>query len=96
MARDVRNVAASVRARLQGVAMSRLFAFEGATLAAAIHATFARRVTAVPWEHPPSLTVAFSEDPRKVQQWRSFLAREPLVIADSGPTRSPIPAQADH
>ena len=62
------------------LAMSRLFAFEGATLAAAIRATFARRVTAVPWEYPPSLTDAFSGDPRKVEQWRSFLAREPLLI----------------
>ena len=35
------------------LAMSRLFAFEGATLAVAIRATFARRVTAVPWETPP-------------------------------------------
>ena len=62
------------------LAMSRLFAFEGATLAAAIRATFAKRLTAVPWEHPPSLTEAFSGDPRKVEQWRSFLAREPLLI----------------
>ncbi len=62
------------------LAMSRLFAFEGATLAAAIRATFATRLTAVPWEHPPSLTEAFSREPRKVEQWRSFLAREPLLI----------------
>lgn len=26
------------------------------------------------------MTGAFSEDPRKAQQWRSFLAREPLLI----------------
>ena len=64
MARDVRNVAASVRARLHNVARSRLFAFEGTTLAAAIRVTFARRVTAVPREQPPSLMDAFSEDPR--------------------------------
>ena len=62
------------------LAMSRLFAFEGAMLAAAIRATFARRATAVPRERPPSLTDAFSGDPRKVEQWRSFLAREPLPI----------------
>jgi hypothetical protein len=62
------------------LAMSRLFTFEGATLAAAIRATFKRRATPVPREHPPSLTGAFSDDPQKVQQWRSFLAREPLLI----------------
>ena len=50
------------------LAMSRLFAFEGATLAAAIHATFERRVTTVPRERPPSLTSVFSGDPQKVQQ----------------------------
>jgi len=62
------------------LAMLRLFTFEGTTLAAAIRATFKRRATPVPREHPPSLTGAFSEDPQKVQQWRSFLAREPLLI----------------
>ena len=62
------------------LAMSRLFTFQGATLAAAIRATFARRVTAVPWEHPPSLTAAFSGDSRKLEHWRAFLAREPLLI----------------
>ena len=61
-------------------AMSRLFAFDGVTLAAAIHATFERRATAIPRERPPSLTRAFSEDPQKLRQWRSFLARDPLLI----------------
>ena len=65
------------------LAMSRLFTFEGATLAAAIRATFKRRATPVPREHPPSLTGAFSDDPQKAQQWRSFLAREPLLIDES-------------
>ena len=62
------------------LAMSRLFAFEGVTLAAAIRATFERRATAIPYERPPSLTHAFSEDPQKLGQWRSFLARDPLLI----------------
>ena len=62
------------------LALSRLFAFEGTTLAAAIRATFERRRTHIPREHPPPLTDAFAGDPRKVQQWRSFLAREPLLI----------------
>ena len=62
------------------LAMSRLFAFEGVTLAAAIQATFERRATAIPRERPPPLTHAFSEDPQKLSQWRSFLARDPLLI----------------
>ena len=62
------------------LAMSRLFAFEGVTLAAAIRATFERRATTIPCERPPSLTHAFSEDPQKLGQWRSFLARDPLLI----------------
>ena len=62
------------------LAMSLLFAFEGATLAATIRTTYARHLTAVPWEHSPSLTEAFSGDPRNVEQWRSFLVREPLMI----------------
>lgn len=62
------------------LALSRLFAFDGATLAAAIRATFETRGTDIPRERPPPLTGLFSDDPRKAQQWRSFLAREPLLI----------------
>ncbi|WP_372071428.1 nucleotidyl transferase AbiEii/AbiGii toxin family protein [Tistrella mobilis] len=62
------------------LAMSRLFTFDGKDLAAAIRATFERRATPVPRERPPSLTGAFADEPQKVQQWRSFLAREPLLI----------------
>ena len=62
------------------LAMSRLFAFEGTTLAAAIRATFEQRATAIPHERPPPLTHAFLEDSRKFGQWRSFLTRDPLLI----------------
>jgi len=62
------------------LAMSRLFAFEGATLAAAIRATFEQRATAIPHERPPPLTHAFLDDSRKFAQWRSFLTRDPLLI----------------
>ena len=62
------------------LAMSRLFVFEGATLAAAIRATFERRATVIPHERPPPLTHAFLEDSRKFNQWRSFLTRDPLLI----------------
>ena len=45
-----------------------------------MRATFEARATAIPGERPPSLTHAFSEDPQKLRQWRSFLARDPLLI----------------
>ena len=51
------------------MAMSRLFTFDGASLTAAIRATFEKRATAIPCERPPSLTRAFSEDPHKLRQW---------------------------
>ena len=62
------------------LALSRLFPFDGMTLSAAIRTTFERRATAIPRERPPPFTQAFSEDPQKIQQWRSFLARDPLLI----------------
>ncbi|MCY4182984.1 MAG: nucleotidyl transferase AbiEii/AbiGii toxin family protein [Gammaproteobacteria bacterium] len=62
------------------LAMSRLFAFEGRTLCAAIRATFERRSTTLPRKPPPALTREFSEDPRKLRLWQSFVTREPLLI----------------
>ncbi len=62
------------------LAMSRLFSFDGMTLAAAIRATFETRGTTIPHERPPPLTHAFSDDPQKLRQWRSFLTRDPLLI----------------
>ncbi len=46
---------------------------DGATLAAAIAATFARRQTALPKEQPLALTKQFSEDAAKQRQWQAFL-----------------------
>ncbi len=54
--------------------LSREYQFEGAALARAIAATFARRKTAIPAEPPPGLTKAFAEDPAKQQLWKSFAA----------------------
>jgi hypothetical protein len=48
---------------------------DDATLAAAIAATFARRQTALPVEHPLALTRRFSQDATKMRQWQSFLNR---------------------
>jgi hypothetical protein len=43
-------------------------------MAAAIAATFARRDTAIPVDHPDALTPAFAGDPRKQRQWAAFAA----------------------
>ena len=61
------------------LAISRLFSFDGKILAAAIRATFEARETAIPRACPPPLTHEFSEDLQKIQQWRSFLARDSAV-----------------
>lgn len=46
---------------------------DGATLATAIAATFSRRQTPLPTEHPLALTRQFGEDPAKLKQWQAFL-----------------------
>ena len=46
---------------------------DGATLAAAISATFARRQTSLPIERPLALTNQFSEDTAKLRQWRAWV-----------------------
>lgn len=51
----------------------------GATLAGAIAATFARRSTALPTERPVALTKEFSEDAAKLRQWQAFLNKNRLV-----------------
>jgi hypothetical protein len=54
---------------------------EGATLAAAIAATFERRQTALPAERPLALTLRFSNDPAKARQWQAFLSRNRIEAA---------------
>jgi hypothetical protein len=61
--------------------LARDFTFDGATLAAAIDATFARRSTTLPAGPPTALTTAFSEDPAKQRQWQAFLRRGGVVGA---------------
>jgi hypothetical protein len=58
----------------------------GATLAAAIGATFARRRTALPTERPLALTKQFSEDVAKLRQWQAFLNRNRIAAASLGDT----------
>jgi len=49
--------------------------FDGATLAAAIQATFARRRTPLPKEMPVGLSPAFGADAAKQPQWQAFVGR---------------------
>jgi len=54
--------------------LSRTFDFAQDRLARAIAATFARRQTAIPIEHPDALTSAFAADPSKQRQWTAIIA----------------------
>lgn len=60
-------------------AIANTFAFDGAVLAWAIHATFERRQTPLPEGLPIALTSDFAAD--KQVQWRAFLARTQIVLA---------------
>jgi hypothetical protein len=59
---------------------------DGATLAAAIAATFARRQTALPTERPLALTSEFSEDAAKLRQWQAFLNKNRIDAGALGDT----------
>lgn len=59
---------------------------DGATLAAAMAATFARRQTALPTERPLALTQQFSEDAAKLRQWQAFLSKNRIQAASLGDT----------
>ncbi len=62
--------------------LSRLFDFDGATLAPAIEKTFAHRGTTVDTQ-PTAFTDVFSEDPTKVTQWKAFVRKSLLTEAPS-------------
>ena len=51
------------------------FAFDGATLAGAIGATFERRRTELPDTLPECLTSAFLSNPERVLQWAALIRR---------------------
>lgn len=51
------------------------FAFEGASLAGAIRATFQQRSSPLPSAHPFVLTPSFLAAPERQAQWRGFLRR---------------------
>jgi len=66
--------------------IARRTSLDGATLAAAIAATFARRKTELPTERPLALTREFSEDPAKLRQWQAFLNKNRIAGASMGDT----------
>jgi predicted nucleotidyltransferase component of viral defense system len=59
--------------------LSRRFDFDGATLQKAIHATFARRQTALGDQPPYPLTDDFARDAAKQTQWGAFLRKNGLT-----------------
>ena len=59
---------------------------DGAILARAIAATFARRQTAIPHEPPLALRSAFAAQSVKQNQWLAFLARNRLADLNFGDT----------
>jgi len=61
---------------------------DGATLATAIAATFARRLTPLPSERPMALTSQFSEDPSKLRQWLAFLNKNRITATSLADTVS--------
>jgi predicted nucleotidyltransferase component of viral defense system len=68
--------------------LSKQFPFEGASLSAAIAATFERRSTPIPAGVPTALTDEFSNDRIKQTQWTAFLIRNGLT--DSAPDLSSV------
>jgi hypothetical protein len=59
---------------------------DGATLAQAIGATFARRGTALPAQPPVALTPDFGADAAKQRQWHAFLSKGRLVAGSLAET----------
>ena len=57
--------------------LARHFAFDGATLQAAIKATLRRRGRDFPSELPTGLTDAFALDATKATQWNAFMRNHP-------------------
>lgn len=62
--------------------IARRTTLDGATLAAAIAATFERRKTPLPAEPPLALTQAFGTDPAKQRQWQAFLNKNRITAAN--------------
>ena len=63
--------------------LSRMFEFDGQTLADAVRATVVRRGTPLPAATPIAFTEAFHRDTQKHAQWRAFVGRSRLTDAPS-------------
>jgi predicted nucleotidyltransferase component of viral defense system len=70
--------------------LSRVREFDGATLAAAIGATFKRRATPLPEGAPPAWSEAFGKDLWKQRLWQAFLRKGRLDVGGMG-----LPAVVD-
>ena len=75
--------------------LSRLYSFEGVSLARAISATFGHRHTRVEAD-PIGLSEGFSRDPAKALQWRAFVRRRgskrPLISSPLFVRSEPLPS----
>ena len=60
--------------------IAKTFAFDGATLSAAVAATFSWRKSALSGETPFALTDGFSRDASKQIQWDAFLKRTAIAV----------------
>jgi predicted nucleotidyltransferase component of viral defense system len=74
--------------------MSRHFAFEGALLAKAIAATFARRQTPLPTDVPAGLSQAFATDVDAIRRWGFFTSRN-VLSEQPGPLTEVVTALRD-
>jgi hypothetical protein len=70
--------------------LARHFRFDGAVLASAIDATFARRRTEVPATLPTAFTTEFAADASKQVQWRAFLRKANI------PNELELPGVVEH
>jgi hypothetical protein len=66
--------------------LSKQFSFDGASLSAAITATFERRDTVIPERAPTALTEEFAGHHGKQTQWTAFLQRHGLADAPPEPS----------
>jgi hypothetical protein len=62
--------------------LSQEFEFDGSNLSKAIKATFERRGTNIPIEHPIVFTEEFYANPDKQMQWQAFLRTSKLEDAN--------------
>lgn len=69
--------------------LSREFPMDRVVLAAAIRATFARRLTPLPQDVPVALTGAFASDLAKQVQWKAFVRRS-LGPTEAAPSLTDI------